>query len=249
MKSLKSNKSDDYRNSHSALSKADDYDPQFWTSGTTKHLFWEIERMIISDIINTLTPPPKRALDFACGTGRVLSFLETHVSETTGIDVAEGMLKIARKRCHRSRILEGDLTKNYRLIEDKFDLVSAFRFFLNAQQELRESALKVIHKLITSKGLLIVNFHLNPQSTTGTYLRFRFWLNGTNRSMMTVQEAKSLLWNCGFNPLEVYGYGYLFHRREYVRLICLRGPLEKMLSRVNPWPSIAMNFIIVAQPR
>lgn len=249
MNSLKSNKFVDYRNSHTALSKPDDYDSQFWISGTTNHLFWEIERMIISDIISRLNAPPKRALDFACGTGRVLSFLEAHVAETTGIDVAGEMLKVAGKRCQRSRIVKGDLTRNHNLIEGKFNLVTAFRFFLNAQQELRESALKAIHKLIANEGLLIVNFHLNPHSITGSYLRFRFWLNGSNRSMMTVKEAKALLWNCGFNTLKVHGYGYLFHRREYIRLICLRGPLEKMLSRINPWPPIAMNFIVEAQPR
>jgi len=249
MKSLKNNESYDYRSSHTALSKPDDYDSQFWIPGTTNHLFWEIECMVISDVIKKIIPPPKRALDFACGTGRVLSLLEKHVSETTGIDVSWPMLAAAKKRCCRSRLVKGDLTKNSSIIEEKYDLVTAFRFFLNAQTELRESALKVIHKKMTSGGHLIVNFHLNPQSITGFYLRFRFWLNGSTRTMMSVNESKDLLWNCGFNPLEVHGYGYLFHRREYVRLPYLRGSLEKKLAQINPWPSVAMNFIIIAQPR
>lgn len=245
MEFSRSNISGDYRNSHTALSKPDEYDPQFWISGTTKHLFWEIERMIISDVMSRLNPSPKRGLDFACGTGRVLSFLEEHVTETFGIDVAGEMLKVAGKRCRRSRIVKGDLTSDHNLIEGKFDLATAFRFFLNTQQELRESALKAIHQHMTKNGRLIVNFHMNPYSCTGAYLRLR----GSTHSMMTVKEAKDLLWHCDFKPLDVRGYGYLLHRREYVRLACLRSPFEKMLTRINLWPSIAMNFIIIAQPR
>jgi len=249
MNSLKKNKNYDYRDTHIALSKPEDYDPQFWIPGTMKNLFWEMEREIISNIIRKYIPFPQKALDFACGTGRVLSFIEQYFPETIGIDVSSSMLAVAQKRCQHSRIIDGDLTTDPSLVKDDFDLVTAFRFLLNAQQELRESVLKSIHRIIKSEGILIVNFHLNPYSITGSYLMFRCWLKGTNRSMISVRNAKDLLRSCGFNPLGVYGYGYLLHRREYVRLPNIRGSLEKILARLNMFPSIAMNFIIVAQAR
>ncbi len=240
----------DYRDSHKGPSKVKEYDPQFWISGTTNHLFWEIERILLKEIIDKMDPYPKRALDFACGTGRVLSFLEKHIEETHGVDISSDMLRLARSRCKSSSLIEGDLTTNPALLDKRFDLVTAFRFFLNAQPTLRKSALEAIALRLKKDGLLVANFHLNPLSLTGGYLRFRYLLKGTKRrAMLTLNEAKAILEDSGFEPVEVRGYGYLFHRRKYVRFIRLRAPLEKVLSRTNPLPSLAMNFLIAAKPK
>ena len=238
----------DYRRSHTDASKPKEYDPQFWTPGTTSHLFWEIEQMLLTEIICAATPRPERALDFACGTGRVLSFLEKQIPETVGVDISAEMLSMAKQRCRHSRILQGDLTTNPYLLRKKFDLVTAFRFFLNAQPELRQSAVETIARLLKPKGLLVANFHLNPHSLTGSYLRFRHWLRGTRRAMVSPKDAEKMLRNGGFEIVGIRGYGYLFHRRQNVRLLFLRGSLEKMLARMNPWPQVAMNFLIVARP-
>jgi len=242
-------KKEDYRKSHMGASKPKEYDPQFWIPGATNHLFWQIERQILLDIMDCLKPRPKRALDFACGTGRVLSFLEGHVPETVGVDISGDMLKLARHRCQRSQIIEGDVTTNPDLLTGKFDLITAFRFFLNAQPELRQNVLAALRRVLADEGILVANFHLNPKSITGSYLRFRHWLKGSNRAMMSLKEAKDLLESSGYKPVEIRGYGYLFHRRKQVRFLRLRGPLEKALAKINPYPEVALNFIVAARLR
>ena len=43
---------------------------------------------------------PARVLDFGCGVGRMtLPFAETCLEEAVGLDIAEGMLRIAREKC------------------------------------------------------------------------------------------------------------------------------------------------------
>ena len=63
-------------------------------------------------------------LDFACGTGRITEFLEDKVNYSTGVDVSESMLKIARKKLKLTKIIKADLTKKNILIGTKYNLTS-----------------------------------------------------------------------------------------------------------------------------
>src|SRR5437867_1124588 len=100
---------DDYRNSHLSPSKPHEYDPDFWTPGTILNLFWTLEQSLLLDVMRGLPSWPRSVLDFACGTGRLLSFLEPLVEESVGIDVAPAMLEYARRRCPHSRLILGDI--------------------------------------------------------------------------------------------------------------------------------------------
>jgi SAM-dependent methyltransferase len=55
----------------------------------------------------------------------------------------------------------GDLTRDD-LKLGQFDLVTAFRFFGNAQDDLREAALQAIHRSLRPGGYLILDNHRNP---------------------------------------------------------------------------------------
>jgi hypothetical protein len=46
----------------------------------------------------------------------------------------------------------------------QFDLVTSFRFFGNAQDDLREGALKAIVRRIAPGGHLLINSHRNPRA-------------------------------------------------------------------------------------
>lgn len=237
----------DYRESHRDPDKPARYDPKFFEPGTTLNLFWGIERRILGEVVSQMRPAPVRALDFACGTGRILSRLGQLVPEVVGVDVSAPMLELARQRCPDATLLQADWTAQPATAE-VFDLATAFRFLLNAQAELRCAALGALHARLRERGLLVANFHLNPRSLTGLYLSAMTRLRRRSRPiMMGLGEARRLLLANGFEPLAVHGYGYLLHRTHRVPLAPLVGAAERTFSAWNPLPALAQNFIVVAR--
>lgn len=240
---------DDYRESHQESSKPAQYDPKFFDSATVVGLMWEIEKTIISETVSGMSIAPKRALDFACGTGRILSHVEDLVPETFGVDVSAAMLGVARERCKKATLIEADLSVDRDRVTGTFDLITSFRFLLNAQDRLRSSVLKSLRAKIADNGLLIVNFHRNPNSLTGMYLRAVGRLRGReNPNMIDLADAIQLLRSNGFEPEIVRGYGYLLHRTERVPFAPLVSAIEKKLADWNLLASIAQNFIVAARP-
>jgi SAM-dependent methyltransferase len=237
---------EDYRESHRHPDKPGVYDAE-WNPGTISDLIWRIEKMLLNDVIRGFPNYPMSVLDFACGTGRILSFLEKIVDKCVGIDVSSEMVEVARKRCVRSQIIEGDLTVNSNLLHCKFDLVTVFRFFLNAQDALRIEALQALHSVLRKEGILIANFHFNPLSLTGAYVRLRSFIKETQVRMISVPEAMNLLQSNGFNIEKVRGYGYLFQRRNLVHFLPLRLLIEYNLAKWNFFPYWGMYFLIVAK--
>src|SRR4051794_27452497 len=101
----------DYRSAHLGAATANDYDHDFHDPNTAKGLHWRLEQRMLGEVLDDLVfPRPRVAVDFACGTGRVLSFLEPKVDRTIGINISPDMLAIARARCSRSELLQGDIT-------------------------------------------------------------------------------------------------------------------------------------------
>lgn len=240
---------DDYRDSHRDPSKPASYDPQFFEPGTTLNLMWEIEREIIGNAVSRMSPKPQRALDFACGTGRILSEVARWVPEVVGVDVSSAMIEIARSRCPNTTIIEADLTADPDVISDRFDLITSFRFLLNAQPDLRSAALRALRSRICNGGLLLTNFHLNPMSLTGVYHAAMSRIRGIEpRTMMTLGEARQLLRENGFEPVDVRGYGYLLYRKKRPRFVASVGAVERKLAAWNTVPALAQNFIISARP-
>jgi len=239
---------DDYRRSHTDPSKPAEYDPKFFTEGTTLQLMWEIERRIITEVIESVRPRPARALDFACGTGRILSHVGDLVSDTTGVDVSGPMLAVARERCPRSTIIQADLTSDPDRLEGDFDLITSFRFLLNAEPDLRAGVLKALRARIRTHGVLVVNFHFNPNSLTGLYIRLMTRVRGRELpKMATLREACGLLRTNGFEPASIHGYGYLLHRTVRVPFPAIKSRLERGIARWDPAPSLAHNFIVVCR--
>jgi len=194
---------------------------------------------------------PKRALDFACGTGRILQWLRGMIPETVGVDISIPMLEVARVRCPDSAVIAGDITTDPGLIGGQFDVITAFRFFLNAQPELQSEVLRSLRTLLRPRGLLIANFHLNPGSLTGSYLRVlrRIRRITDPQPMMTPRQACNLLLANGFEPISLRCYGYLLHRRKRLLLPRLSGWFERQLADWKLFPGVASNFIVVCRPR
>jgi SAM-dependent methyltransferase len=198
-----------------------------------------------------LPASPTTALDFACGTGRVLRYLESRVPVTIGVDVADEMLTLARPRCPDSRLVRHDVTEGtHPDLPESVDLITAFRFFLNAEAGLRLDVLSWMRAVLAPGGTLIANFHLNPHSLRGGYLLAR-WGGRPRTPMISPRSAERILDQAGFEVLARYGYEYLPYRREGSRLLftAARRSVEVRLLDHPRLGGLGGAFVVLATPR
>lgn len=192
----------DYRVSH--LDKGKEYDGALAKSGFDAFMAGR-ERRIIGEVVRSLFPKKvPRYLDFACGTGRIVSAMEENSIESYGIDVSEKMLQEAREKCFKTNFLLRDISWEPLDLEP-FDLITAFRFFGNAQDELRRVILKRIHTLLRPGGYFVLNNHRNPLSVIKLIERIT---GGTDRPDLSYFKLKRYLRIEGFQIVRSYGVGW-----------------------------------------
>jgi ubiquinone/menaquinone biosynthesis C-methylase UbiE len=122
------------------------------------------ERQHLTRLVPDLYPGKQALhLDFACGTGRVAATVAPLCRSTVGVDVSASMIEVARRKLPDAEFHLCDLTSTA-LDIGTFDLVTAFRFFGNAQPELRDSALRAIAERLRPGGHLVINSHRNPRA-------------------------------------------------------------------------------------
>jgi len=237
-----------YRDSHLGAAKARSYDEDLWDLRAAKGLDWLVEQRLLADILRSgRSPAPCSVADFACGTGRVLEFLGRFFPAPVGIDVSPDMLALAGARCPRARLIRGDVTTTPGLAPGPFDLITAFRFFLNAEPSLRSAVLAWMRASLQPRGLVVANFHLNPGSLRGMYLRLR--MNPAERvPMMGIADARKLFADNGFTVRQILGYSYLPYRRDGRNL---RGPAarrtaEMIMAGSKILQPVAGSFLVVA---
>jgi SAM-dependent methyltransferase len=179
----------------------------------------------------------------------VLEFLQPLVQEPTGIDISRPMLNMARTRVPGARLILEDGSKEGVLPRDHFDLVTAFRFFLNADDDLRRGVLRAIAQTLRSDGLLIANIHGNLWSARLPSFLFRRYLLRQEMNALTLHRMRRLLREQGFSIVAVFGVG--FPTRKMYRLLGRRacGAIERVLSSVPPFRYVAVNLILVCVKR
>ena len=119
---------------------------------------------------------PLPLLDFACGTGRVLAKLEPEVAVADGIDISPEMVAVARTKCTKARLQVGDILTQPELLQKNYDVITAFRFLLNVEPEIRRRALRRLREVIRAPhGLLVVNVHGNSRSLRHPAIMWRRW--------------------------------------------------------------------------
>ena len=238
-----------YRDSHLGTAKARSYDEDLWDAGAAKGLDWLVEQRLLDDILRSArSPAPGSAADFACGTGRVLEFLGRHFPAPVGIDISPDMLALAHARCPGAQLIQGDVTATPGLAAGPFDLITAFRFFLNAEPSLRRDVLAWMRACLQPGGMVVANFHLNPASLRGTYLRLRT-ASAERPPMVGIEEARRLFTNSGFTVCRIIGYSYLPYRRDGRHLwkAEARRKAELKMAGRRALQPIAGSFLLVAR--
>ena len=127
---------------------------------------WTIQRQFLKKVLDQAAASKAdrlRILDFACGTGRILEVLEEYSAAPVGVDVSAEMLRRAVTRTGCSELRCGELARM--VPEDDWDVITAFRFFLNAEPEVRAETMSALaRRLKPDTGRLIFNVHGNRNS-------------------------------------------------------------------------------------
>jgi SAM-dependent methyltransferase len=128
--------------SHQAVDAGIHYDKTF-DAGYCAALWQKIEKPLLESILHPLGGRERTSLDFACGTGRITRVTAMFFGTVVGIDVSEAMLMCAPVP-ENVTLYCIDITKVS--LAETFDVVTAFRFFLNAEDSLRREALRAIYR-------------------------------------------------------------------------------------------------------
>ena len=229
--------------------RGQDYDETFSPEvNPYRAMVWRLEQAQLDRILRTyLTPGRIAHLDFACGTGRILGRLRGQVESAVGVDVSSSMLEVARREVPGVELIEADLTSTDVLGERRFDLITAFRFFPNAEPELRRAVFRVLARHLGAHGILVFNNHKHRDSLRRRISRA--WGREVARGTMTRADAEALAAGAGLRILEVVPLACLPLSEERLLLpIGLAEPLERRLSGRPAMAGIAQDLLYVCGP-
>ena len=238
----------DYRLSHQAMGAGIHYDKTF-DVGYCAALWQKIEKPLLEGILRPLGGRERTSLDFACGTGRITRVTAMFFGTVVGIDVSEAMLMCASVP-ENVTLYCIDITKTS--LAETFDVVTAFRFFLNAEDSLRRAALRAIHRRLHEEGVLVCNIHLNATSPMGLVSRVLNWAYPkTPRNTLALDQFSAVLMEEGFEIVDTKSYGYLPRPGPFFPFLCqlLVEPFEKVCRALKVPGWLAENFIVVSRKR
>jgi ubiquinone/menaquinone biosynthesis C-methylase UbiE len=222
----------DYRESH--LKKGTDYDTWLGASPFDAYMArWE--RYWLTRFVHRAYPSGiARYLDFACGTGRITATVAPFARETVGVDISPSMIDVARSKCPGVSFVQTDLTQQKSDL-GTFDLITSFRFFGNAQDELRVAALRAIAGLLNPSGYLVINSHRNPSSLASLLHSFT---GGNSEMDLHYFKLKRLLDEHDLRIVYARAIGFWMFRSRMLGSVYSDKAADR-LERLFRWPVFA----------
>lgn len=230
-----------YRDEFNFESKAAEYDATQYGSGSWSSLVWGLEQALLATLLDdpAFVPRRERYLDFACGTARVTSFVSLRFVSTTAVDISEAMLERARAKVPLVDFIRGDVIADPELAGGDFDLVTSFRFVLNAEPGDRLAALHWMRdRLRDGSSRVIVNNHANlwtHKAVTHAARQLKRRGRLTTGNVLSHREMVRLISRAGFNIESVHGMGHF--GGQAMRAIPYY-PMSRLQQRLSGVPGI-----------
>ncbi|MFA5776875.1 MAG: class I SAM-dependent methyltransferase [Parcubacteria group bacterium] len=218
---------------------------------------WELEKYFLKRIVsgNFRNLGKVSYMDFACGTGRIIEYLnkEFNFKEIIGIDTSFAMLEEAKKKTNAD-FLCGNIVENKNLLDGKkFDLITSFRLFLNMEKENKGIILAELCKCLKDDGYLIINNHINRFSLLG----IQFWIRknllkekGKIINTATEKEFRKLLDESGFEIIKIEKFTVFPGRKKIILLpekILFKS--ELFLSKIPLIRNLGLNQIYICRKK
>lgn len=242
----------DYQTWHLFTGKGKSYEDSFVRLPYRK-MVWNWEKEVLENIVDkfSLSTSETKYLDFACGTGRLLDHFQMFSFNSYGVDVSTSMLRIARQKNKDSNLVQGNLTEGTIFPDEYFNLITAFRFFLNAQNDLRERVLLALGRIIKNDGILILNIHMNKGCLLEKVIRLYQRMRGFHDpyfNSISIHEMSNLLRKYHFEVKEIFHFGVLpIYHEEYKLFLDLINLLERQFSRYGFLRGVSRYIIYVCQ--
>ena len=214
-----------YKDTHKWENYWKNYDKKLYLKDTFDNRCWELERSILYHILKNKIE--YNFLDFAVWTWRVSSFLESiWIINIKWIDISKEMLKEAEKKLKNTKLYEWDIEKDNFFNKWEFDIITTFRFFLNADEWLRRTILPKLNYYLNDDGILIFNIHANKFSwkwfihlfrNTSRYIFYKslwkiLWKKEnwkTYKNNLSINYIERLLKENWFDIVDIYSYQYI----------------------------------------
>ncbi|MCP3902668.1 MAG: class I SAM-dependent methyltransferase [Planctomycetes bacterium] len=244
-----------YRRQFADAAKAEEYDAVQYGTSSYSDVLWRIEREQLTAIVKDLraTHESIEYLDFATGTGRVLGHVAPLVDEATGIDISEAMIERARSHVDTARLICADVTAPGARIEGRYDLITAFRFVLNAEPSLRHAGLAALAaRLRDDTSVLVFNNHgnlLSHKLLLWPLHRLRRLGRGaaTEGNYLSGAAVRRLATEVGLRIERSYPSGYLSAKVLRIMSTERAARLEERLARSTLLRRFAVNQMYVAR--
>jgi len=104
---------------------------------------------------------PTRAVDFGCGTGRVLIAMAQTSEEVLGLDVSDSMLSECLANCRTANVKNATLKKSDDLLSalsGQYDLVHSFMVFQHIPRRRGEKMIPLLLEHLSHNGVAVLHF-------------------------------------------------------------------------------------------
>lgn len=224
---------------------------------------YRLEHAILRDIFRRLrsSDPETAYLDYACGTGRIITLFGDLIRTKVGVDTSAGQLAIARQKAPDAEFLQGNVVTDPDLLGNRrFNLITAFRLLLNLEPQNRATILRALSYWLTQDGYLVVDNHMNRYSALGLAALFANKVLRIPKkpvmqpgrrgiiSTMSEFEMRRVLTEAGLEAVEVHRI-FVLPGHNRLQLLPTRWlvPVETLLSRVPGLSLLAKNQIYVCR--
>ena len=212
---------------------------------------WELQQPLLAGILRRHQSElrhPLTLLDFACGTGQVLSRVESLALFADGIDLSADAIAVARTRCKLARLQAGNMLTEPGLLKSSYDVITAFRFLSDAQPDVRRQVLRRFREIISvPHGLLVIDVHGHSRSWRHSTLEHA-GRPGATLPEMSPAETRRLLWGCGFQIVHQYGFGILPDALYRTPLRHAAFAVDRLCAARRWSRDWAMNLTFVCRP-
>ncbi|MCX5683132.1 MAG: class I SAM-dependent methyltransferase, partial [Planctomycetota bacterium] len=180
-----------------------------------------------------------------CGTGRILRFLRGRVGCSVGMDISAEMLEVAAANVPGLRLVQSDITQCDVLGQESFDLITAFRFLPNAQEDLRMETLRNLAAHLLPHGRLVFNNHKNHSS-----LLYRLGrLMGKHTRTLSHRHVGRLVRQAGLEIIEAYPLGVLPATDAHALMPAwVHRAFDAVLGRGSVGLELAQDVVYVCAP-
>lgn len=235
------------------------YDALEYAAGSYAQCLWELQQPWLAGVLRQQRDraPGLRLLDFACGTGRILSFAEEFAAESHGLDLSAEMVKVAANRCRKSELFVGNVLAEPELLRGPYDVITAFRFLLNVEAPVRVAVLRALRqRLRRPDGLLIADVHGSSRSLRHPAIVWKRLLRRLRPTPARVDqmlaelspsETRRLFAETGWTVIAQHGFGVMPPTLYRTPLRGWARAIDQRCAGQPAWRNVSINIISVCR--